>query len=110
MLPEPPELTARTTFDGDCATLELAGEIDLSNSTRVNLEFELILSRSPPPTALHVDLAQVTFMDSMGVAVLVTARRNAAAARCHLTVTAMSPAIARLLSMTGLAGVLTGDG
>ena len=106
MSPEPPDLRVRTTQIGDACTLELAGEIDLFNSTRVNLEFELILSRSPPPATVRVDLGDVTFMDSIGVAVLLSARRAAESVGCCLLVTSASPMIARLFGITGLTDLL----
>src|SRR5687767_7020841 len=106
MAPEPPELSVRITDAGDACKIEFAGEIDLYNSTRVNLEFELIFSRVPPPAALRVDLSEVTFMDSVGVAVLLSARRAAESLGCRLTVISASPVIARLFAMSGLTGLL----
>jgi hypothetical protein len=36
--PQPPDLVIDASWIGDTARLRLAGEIDLSNSSRVNLE------------------------------------------------------------------------
>ena len=106
MAAQPPGLSVRTTDAGDACTIAFAGEIDLYNSTRVNLEFELTLSRAPPPTALRVDLTEMTFMDSIGLAVLLSARRSAESVGSQLVVTSASPAIARLFAMSGLTDVL----
>jgi hypothetical protein len=48
-MPEPPALSVRTTHADDTSTIELAGEIDLHNSTRVNQEFRDLLNRTPLP-------------------------------------------------------------
>ena len=109
MTGEPPELFVRTVDAGDVCTVELVGEIDLSTSTRASVEFELILSRQVLPAAIHVDLLGVTFMDSMGIAILIKARRQATAAGCRFSVTSMSPVIANVLEMSGLRPLLTGS-
>jgi len=98
----------RTTRDGDACAVELGGEIDLYNSSSVNLEFEMILSGTPPPTVLSLDLSQVTFMDSMGLGVLLSAHRRADAVRCRFAISAMSPVIEALLEMSGLTERLAG--
>jgi anti-anti-sigma factor len=72
--PEPPDLSVRTTHADGVTTVVLDGEIDLYNSITVTLEFELILRRDPAPNVLRVDLRGVTFMDSIGLAVLLRAR------------------------------------
>jgi anti-sigma B factor antagonist len=110
MSPQPPPLVSRTTRDGDAWTITLAGEIDLYNSTSVNREFELILESTPTPAVLFVDLAQITFMDSMGIGILLAAHQRAAAVGCRFTVSSMSPVIESLLKMSGLTHALTADG
>ena len=99
----------RTVDAGDVCTVVLIGEIDLFTSTSVSVEFELILNRQPRPAAIHVDLLGVTFMDSMGIAILIKARRQATAAGCRFSVTSMSPVIANVLEMSGLRPLLTGS-
>jgi len=102
MPPEPPPLLLRTTRAGDVCTVELGGEIDLYNSSTVNLEFDIALSGTPAPAMLAVDLSQVTFMDSMGLGVLLNANRRAGAVGCRFAISAMSPVIEALLEMSGL--------
>jgi anti-anti-sigma factor len=102
-----PELTIQTVHAGEETTLTLAGEIDLLTSTQLNRELDIALDREPPPRALRLELAEVAYMDTTGVAVLLKARRRALELDCHFTVTSTSPAIARLFEITGLAGLLT---
>ncbi len=104
---DPPELIIRAAVEGDTTTLTLAGEIDLLTSTQLNRELDIALDREPPPRALRLELAEVAYMDTTGVAVLLKARRRALELDCHFTVTSTSPAIARLFEITGLAGLLT---
>jgi anti-anti-sigma factor len=66
----------------------------------------LIIHGDPPPARLLLDLAGVEFMDSIGLAVLLTARQRATDAGCRFLVSSTSPAIAKLFEMTGLTGVL----
>jgi anti-sigma B factor antagonist len=87
--------------------MTLAGEIDLLNSTRVNREFDDLWARVPPPARVLVELADVQFMDTSGVAVLLTARRRATGLGSRLVVTSTSPAISRLFEITGLQSILS---
>ena len=102
-----PELTIQTVHAGDATTLTLVGEIDLLTSTQLNRELEIVLDRVPPPRRLHLELADVIFMDTTGIAVLLKGRRRALEVGCQFVVTTTSPAIGRLFEITGLAGLLT---
>jgi anti-anti-sigma factor len=99
-------LTVHVADLGDTSTVRLTGEIDLVSSTQLNRELETLLDRVPPPTRLRLDLREVSFMDTTGVAVLLKARRRAHELGCRFAVVSTSPAIARLFEITGLAGLL----
>jgi anti-anti-sigma factor len=100
-----PELQVHTEHSGDVATVHVVGEIDLSTSTRLNRELDMVLDRAP--ARLRIDLSETTFMDTTGVAVLLKARRRALELGCRLTVSSSSPAITRLLEVTGVTALLT---
>src|SRR3712207_6032829 len=104
MFPEPPELEVTTAFDGPVATVTVVGEVDLATSTRLNRELDAVLDRAPE--RLRIDLAGVGFMDTSGIAVLIKARRRAMELDARFTVISTSPAIGRLLEITGLAALL----
>lgn len=55
-----------------------------------------------PGRILVVDLSQLTFMDSSGLGALVVARTKALKHEASLVVSRGSPAISRLLEITGL--------
>src|SRR3954468_19964407 len=100
-----PELEVHVDHGGDVATVRIVGEIDLSSSTQLNRALDAALDRAP--TRLRLDLTDVPFMDTTGVAVLLKTRRRALELGCRLTVSSSSPTITRLLEITGLTALLT---
>jgi anti-anti-sigma factor len=109
MFPEPGELAVSVARDGLVATVTVGGEIDLATSTRLNRELDMVLDLQPPLERLRIDLFAVTFMDTTGVAVLLKARRRALEIGARFTVSSTSPAIGRLLEITGLSALLADD-
>ncbi len=63
-----------TRIEGDCAVVVLGGEVDLSWSAQVRREVLGALERAP---RVAVDLAQVSYIDSSGIAALVEGFQNA---------------------------------
>jgi anti-anti-sigma factor len=56
---------------------------------------------------IAVDLAAVTFMDSSGISVLIGAHQQSADLGHRLTLRSLSPAVAKVLKITGVDSVLT---
>jgi anti-sigma B factor antagonist len=82
-----------------CTTVTAAGEIDISTVTRLRERlFEAAASGHP----LVVDLNQVSFIDSVGLALLVGTANRAAAHGGSLRVACARPKIRQLLHLTGL--------
>ncbi len=106
MFPEPPDLEVTIGRDGDIVTVTVAGEIDMVTSTRLNRELDTMFDHDPLLARLRIDLERVTFMDTIGIAVLLKARRRALEAGVHFSVISTSPAIGRLLEITGLTSLL----
>lgn len=61
---------------GGVLTVALSGEIDFTNASPINLAVRDEINRCRP-SAVRVDLAAVTFLDSSGIGVLVRAMRAA---------------------------------
>src|SRR3954453_15126451 len=101
-----PEIDVHTTREADVVRVVVRGEIALSTSTRLNRELDAVLDLHPG--AVRLDLTEVSFMDTTGVAVLLKGRRRATEHGCRLTVASSSPAIARVLEITGLTALLSG--
>jgi anti-anti-sigma factor len=99
-----PGLDVVTTREGSTTTVVLTGEVDLL--TAVRLDRELVAVLDAEPEWLRLDLVDVAFMDTSGVAILLKARRRALEVGCRFTVKSASPTIQRLLEITGLASLL----
>ena len=72
------DIIKNVRHEGQAVVLELAGEIDMRCSVDLRGKFMELLQKKPP--VLIVDMSQVEFMDSSGLATLVEAlqwsRRN----------------------------------
>ncbi|MGH8912747.1 MAG: STAS domain-containing protein [Acidimicrobiia bacterium] len=86
--------TSELIWAGDHARLRVSGEVDLSNAHTVFESAATIEARS-----VTVDLSEVTFMDSSGLAALIEAMNGLSAV--HVLVKAGSR-VERLLEVSGL--------
>ena len=92
-------LTIEVRHEQGCAILIVAGEIDISTVTPMRERlFEVAASGAP----LVVDLEQVSFIDSVGLATLVGAAKRAAAHGGSLQVACALPKIRELVHITEL--------
>jgi anti-anti-sigma factor len=80
--------------------LAVRGELDLASST--TLEQALEEAGGSEPELVVLDLREVEFMDSSGLAVIVKAHHRAENAGHRLGVINGSPQVKRLLSLTGM--------
>ncbi|MFE9427403.1 STAS domain-containing protein [Kitasatospora sp. NPDC006697] len=91
--------------DGEVAVCGLAGELDLETKAPAAAAIdELIAER---PAVLVVDIAGVTFCDSSGLNLLLRARTAAAGEGIDFRLAHPSPAVARVLQITGTDTVFT---
>ncbi|MFI9383157.1 STAS domain-containing protein [Kutzneria sp. NPDC052558] len=84
---------------GDIAVVRVAGEVDMV--TAPGLESRVVELLGERPRLLVIDLTEVRFFSSAGLAVLALAHR-AADARTQLRVVANDTAVLRPLELTGL--------
>ena len=92
-------LTIGVRSERDRAIATVAGEIDISTVTPMRERlFEVAASGAP----LVVDLEQVSFIDSVGLTVLVGAAKRAAMHGGTLQVACALPKIRQLVRLTGL--------
>jgi RND superfamily putative drug exporter len=80
--------------------LALVGELDLSTVDPLKLRLELV-EREDPETIV-VDLRRVTFMDSMGLGILVSHRLRARQAGRRLVLVEGPQHIQELFDLTGM--------
>jgi anti-sigma B factor antagonist len=98
------ELVLALHREGRVASLTVAGELDLS--TRDALIGAAVNALSPG-TVLALDVAAVTFCDSLGVSALVAVRNIANAEGATMVITAAAPQVEQVLRTTGLFEELT---
>jgi anti-sigma B factor antagonist len=84
--------------DGGDDILFICGELDLASVQRVRQEVDTAMVTSR--TFLALDLGQLTFMDSSGIALLVQLANRLD----QVEVRNPSPVVRRVLEVTGLAG------
>jgi len=89
----------RSDHDG-VPHLELVGELDLSTVDPLKLRLELV-EREEPDTIV-VDLRRVTFMDSMGLGILVSHRLRAGQQGRRLVLVEGPPQVRSLFALTGM--------
>jgi anti-anti-sigma factor len=96
----PPFEISETHDDAGAFVVTVVGEIDLSTIAELEQVVDLVLAAAP--AALDFDLGGVRFMDSSGLAVLLTA----AASVSVLRVVDPSPVVRRVIELSGLDSIL----
>lgn len=91
-----------TERDGD-AVLEVAGEIDASSAPALDAVMASLDEQQP---RLVIDLRKVSFIDSTGLCTLLRAHRRLDEQGRRLVLADPSPAVRRLLDITGLSDVV----
>jgi anti-sigma B factor antagonist len=92
------DITQKTS--GGCQTIVLRGEIDLYNSP--DLGAALQKSVQEEISAVYVDMQEVTYMDSSGLGVLISAANRLVKNSRQLFLVRPSLQVLRLLEMTRL--------
>ncbi|GIJ76796.1 anti-anti-sigma factor [Micromonospora phaseoli] len=86
------------------ARLRLAGELDMGSAPQLNAVIDRLAEDGE--RRLLIDLTDLTFCDSTGIAVFVRGDNRAAAEGGWLRVTGATGRVERVLQLTGLAEVL----
>lgn len=94
-------LVVRSVENGESRVIAFAGELDLANAGTAENALESSLADASTPVI--VDMRELEFIDSTGIALLVSAlSRNEGEARVSF-IPSDSPAVTRVLELTGLA-------
>ena len=83
----------------------LPAEIDITNADRVSQQLRTALA--PGVSVLIADMSRTLYCDSSGIRHLLVAHDLAAASQVELRVAVESPAVLRVLQMTGVDQVLS---
>ena len=98
--PRPGELRIQTARVGTRIELSLAGELDLVSAPQ--LESELMAVESPEAGEVLIDLAEIEFVDSTGLRVLLGAAKHADATGHKLLVRHVGGQARRLFEIAGV--------
>ncbi|MEV4463545.1 STAS domain-containing protein [Micromonospora echinofusca] len=93
--------------DGGTTRLRLAGELDLSTAPELNAAIDQLVDAGE--RRLLVDLTELAFCDSTGIAAFVRGDNRVAADGGWLRLTGATGRVDRVLQVTGLAEVLRYD-
>jgi anti-sigma B factor antagonist len=94
-------LVVRTAENGEAKLISLCGELDLANVSTAETALQACFEDGPAPVI--VDMRELEFIDSTGIALLVaTLGRNEHGADVRF-IPSRSPAVSRVLELTGLA-------
>jgi len=89
------------TIQGQWPTLKVAGEIDLANVDDLRSAIDNAIGESP--TGFIIDLRDIVYIDSAGVAVIISAYRRVSKAGGILAVVRpVSDGVRRVLDLIGL--------
>jgi anti-sigma B factor antagonist len=99
-----PEFRIEARLDASGCTLRLYGEADLAVADQI-LEVGAAALSKPGTTAVTVDMAHLTFIDSTGLGALVRLRNLAMASNKTVHLAQPSERVKRVLDISGLATV-----
>jgi anti-sigma B factor antagonist len=101
----PRDLTVDSAVREASIDVTLAGELDMAAAFRLESELDRLLATPEIDTVL-LDLADVGFLDSAGLGVLLSVREQATRRGIDLRVARMSDPVRRVLDATATRGVL----
>jgi anti-anti-sigma factor len=94
------ELRVSVAHGDDETIVAIAGELDMSTADRLAGTVNEELRQAP--SRLVLDVADLTFCDSLGLGTLVVLSRSARAQETYLVVRNPSPFFSRMLDVTGV--------
>jgi anti-sigma B factor antagonist len=94
-----------THRDDGVVRLAVHGELDLGTSPAL----EEAIARAGSAARVDLDLSELSFMDSSGLAVLIGARKRAESGELELTVGGANEHVRRLMELTGTARFILGS-
>lgn len=93
-------LVVRTAKNGDTHVISLCGELDLANAGTAETALQASLAENAP--RIVIDMGELEFIDSTGIALLVAALGNNGSEERVCFIPSTAPAVTRVLELTGL--------
>ena len=100
------DLVPAARTEGDAVVASIRGEIDLHNSPGLRTELIDLMAKHSPKR-LVLNLAQVPYMDSSAIAVLVEALQKMRKASGRIFLTNLQPRVKSLLDIARLGSIFT---
>ncbi len=100
--------THTVRWTGDTCRVALSGELDMSGFDDL-VHLLVGAAEGAETTAVQVDLAGVSFVDSSGLEALIAGYNAAQAAGCRFTVVRLQPHVRRVLEISGLLPMFSGE-
>ena len=100
-------LSVDAAVEGDVARVTLRGELDLDRAGALAEELSSLAGRGA--SSVVVDVSGLNFIDSSGLRALLSAREQLESAGATLRLAELSPAVDRVLEMTGTRSLLVPD-
>lgn len=89
--------------------VRIEGELDMCRAPRLDKVLNTAL-KDPAPAVVVLDLSELTFIDSTGVRVLISAHRQGRDRGCSLLLRAPNRSVMKVLRLTGLDRLLVIEG
>ena len=102
---QPDDFSIDTHRSDGVVRVVVRGELDLSTAPELDAA---LVAPEIAGTPVRLDLSEMGFMDSSGLAVLIGARRRAQEEGLDLTVSGPNEHVRRLLDLTGTASYILG--
>lgn len=93
-------LTIRMREKGPGCVLSLEGELDMANAGTLELALERAEARGSDP--VRIDLSELDFIDSAGIALLVAVHHRLTESERLSLVPSRAPGVRRVMALTGL--------
>jgi anti-sigma B factor antagonist len=94
----------RVTGDGGVPVISVSGELDLASA---NTFVDEVTMSATDSKVVRLDLGGVTFMDSTGLGALIKIRNWTAGRGGSMLLVAASPAVERVLELTGMSDIFS---
>lgn len=93
-------LSIQNNTEGSNVSLIVKGEVDVSNAGELRSALEAAAEAAPE--SIEVNLAEVSYIDSTGIGVLVGAAHSAEEAKRSFSVVSPQPNVKRVLGLLGV--------
>ena len=90
--------------------MHLQGRIDIESSPDLRDHLLAMLQRQPPPETIDIDLAEVSYMDTSGIATLIEGLKIARIGSISMHLQGLQGDLLHLFQATGLASLFDIDG